>query len=270
MARLTDPAYLRGEQYKTPSNLSARAGLHERFSTAAGSWHPWVMDQLDLRAGERVLEVGGGPGWLWRENAERLPAGLRVCFSDFSLGMLRAARTDLARLGGFRFANIDAQDLPLPAGQFDLVIANHMLYHVPDLPRAVRELARVLRPGGRLCAATNGGQHMRELDSLLHQFDARYPEPNALAALIKYRLDNAAEWLGPAFGRVVVRQRADALWVTDAAALVAYAQSMARMTVHLGRERAAELRRFFQDRIDADGGLHITKDAGVVLAWVEA
>src|SRR5689334_20632621 len=155
MARLTDPTYLRDEQYKTPTNLSARVGLHERFSTAAGSRHAWVMDQLDLRVGERVLEVGGGPGWLWRENHGRPPAHLRVCFSDFSLGMLRAARAGLIGQSGFSYANLDTQDLPLPAGRFDLAIANHMLYHVPDLPRTVRELARVLRPGGRLRAATN-------------------------------------------------------------------------------------------------------------------
>ena len=57
--------------------------------------------------------------------------------------------------------------------------------------------------------------------------------------------------------------------MTDADPLVAYAQSMARMTVDLSDERAAELRRFFQARIDAAGGIHITKPAGVVLAWVD-
>ena len=269
MARITDPAYLRQEQYKTPANLSARAGLHERFSTAPGSWQLWVMEQLALKPGERVLEAGGGPGWLWRENRDRLPAALRVCFGDFSLGMLEAARAGLNGLSGFVFANLDAQHLPLPDGVFDLVIANHMLYHVPDLPRAVGELARVLRPGGRLFAATNGWKHMRELDALLHQFDGRYPEPDTRAAAFNYRLENAADWLNAAFARVEVRRRPDALWVTDARALVDYAQSMSRTAAHLEGARAAELARFFQDRIDAeaDGGIHITKDAGVVLAW---
>ena len=188
MARLTDLRYLREEQYKTPANLSARAGLHERFSTAPGAWLPWVMDQIALLPGERVLEVGGGPGGLWRENAGRLPAGLQVCFGDFSPGMLRSARERLNGLRGFGFANLDAQNLPLPAGAFDLVIANHMLYHVPDLPRAVRELARMLRPGGRLCAATNGARHMAEFYALMHTFDARYPGPEQMTARISYRL----------------------------------------------------------------------------------
>ena len=269
MARLTDPAYLREQQYKTPANLSARAGLHERFSTAPGSWHHWLLDQLALQPNERVLEVGGGPGWQWREEPEQLPAGLRVCFSDFSLGTLHAARAGLIDTNGFTFANIDAQDLPLPAHAFDVAIANHMLYHVPDLPRAVRELARVLWPGGRLCAATNGGAHMRELYALLHEFDARSPGPDQMAAALKYRLENAADWLNDAFARVAVMRRPDALCVTDARALVNYAKSMSRTTADLGGERAAELERFFQRRIDASGGLHITKETGLVLAWVD-
>jgi ubiquinone/menaquinone biosynthesis C-methylase UbiE len=154
MTRFTDQTYLREEQYKTPSNLTARADLHKRFSTAPGSWQQWVMDQLALRPGERVLEVGGGPGWLWRENVQRLPAGVRICFSDFSLGMVQNARTGLQGIPGLDFANIDVQALPLAGGVFDVVIANYMVHHVPNLPRAVRELERVLAVGGWLCAVT--------------------------------------------------------------------------------------------------------------------
>ena len=120
MNRLTDAAYLRGEQYKTPVNLRARANLHERFSTNAEPWLPWVMDQIAPRPGEQVLEVGG---------------------------------------------------------------------------------------------ATGG------------------------------------------------------LWVTDARALADYALSMSYTANHIGRERAGELEAFFQARLDTAGGLHITKDAGLVLAW---
>lgn len=267
MARFTDPSYLRDEQYKTPSNLMARADLHKRFSTAPGSWMQWVMDQLALRPGERVLEVGGGPGWLWRGNREQLPAGLRICFSDFSLGMVKVARAGLNGASGFDYANVDVQNLPLTANVFDLVIANQMLYHVPDLPRSVQEMARALRRGGRLCAATNGWNHMREFDALLQQFDPRYPGSDKMAAAFKYRLENAVDWLNPVFAHVEVRRRIDSLRVTEAGALVDYAQSMSSVANILSGERFPELERFFQGRIEAEGGIHITKDAGVVLAW---
>lgn len=268
MTHFTDPTYLRDEQYKTPSNLTARADLHRRFSTAPGSWAKWEMDQFDLQPGERVLEAGGGPGWLWRANRGRLPAGVRVCFTDFSPGMVQAARAGLAGVSSFDFANADVQHLPLPASTFHLVIANHMLYHVPDLPRAVVEFARILRPAGRLCAATNGAKHMTEFYALVHEFDARYPAPEQIVNDIKYRLENAAAWLSPAFARVEVRRWSDTLLVTEAEALVDYAVSTTAAGSLAGTGWADGLRAFFQSHLDKTGGIQITKDMGVVLAWL--
>jgi hypothetical protein len=64
MSRVTDQDYLKSEQYKTPANLTARADLHRRFSTNPYPWLRWVFDQLALEPRERVVEAGGGPGWL--------------------------------------------------------------------------------------------------------------------------------------------------------------------------------------------------------------
>ena len=61
----------------------------------------------------------------------------------------------------------DVQELPFADGEFDVAIAAWMLYHVPDLERGVAELARVLRPGGRLVAATNSRFHLLELRELV-------------------------------------------------------------------------------------------------------
>ena len=256
MSLIADPTYLRGQQYKTADNLCTRAALHQRFSLNPQGWLRWVLDQLALRPGLRVLEVGGGPGLLWRENLDRLPAGLAVTFSDFSPGMIAAARSGLAD-ARFRFAVLDAQALPFPAASFDLVIANHMLYHVPDLPRAVRELARVLRPAGRLAAATNGQAHLRELHALMHAFDPGYAVPVA-GVTGRFALENAAAVLGAAFPRVEVHAFA-------IRSSTGFQSGLGALTP----ERAADLEAFFRGRLAAAGGLHIGKALGLAMAHRE-
>ncbi len=133
MADLNDPEYLKTQQYGDAGNLNARAALGPEA---------------------RILEVGCGPAQLWRRNLNRLPTGWRVTLTEFSPGVVSAARGALAGHEAlFTFAD----------GAFDAVIANYMLYHVPDRPRAFAEIARVLRPGGRLFATTNGPDNLREL-----------------------------------------------------------------------------------------------------------
>ena len=265
MDRLTDPHFLRTHQYQDSANLGARAALHRRFGTNPHGWLRWSFERLQPHLRGRVLEVGGGPGWLWRENAVRLPKGVRVCFSDLSSGMAREARAALPG-ASFDVLNLDAQDLPFAAGAFQAVVANHMLYHVPDLPRAVRSLARVLAPGGRLFAATNGLAHLKELLDLAREFEPSYAAdmPTLLGS---YNLEVAADVLAPDFAHVEVHRYPDALWVTEARPLAEYIGSMSSAAVHIRRDQLPALEAFFQALIGRDGGVHITKDAGYALAW---
>ena len=148
MANYSNPDYLH-KQYGDLSNLDARVALHARFSTSPIDWQRWVFDQLALPADARVLELGSGPGWLWRGNVERIPAGWTVTLSDFSPGMVETARAALAdSKPALRFEQIDAQAIPFEDATLDAVIANHMLYHVPDRAAALAEIRRVLVPGG--------------------------------------------------------------------------------------------------------------------------
>ncbi|MGH2459697.1 MAG: class I SAM-dependent methyltransferase [Chloroflexota bacterium] len=123
--------------------------MHARFSTNPDGWHRWVFDQLQLPPRCRILELGCGPGYLWRENLDRPPPGWDVTPSNRSPGMLSEATRGLsAAARSFSFAVVDAQSIPFAAGCFDVVIANHMLYHVPDRARALAEIRRALRfPG---------------------------------------------------------------------------------------------------------------------------
>ncbi len=168
-SKLTDSTYLQNDQYKNASNCNARLDLHQHYSLNQAGLHRWVFDQLDLLHTCRILELGCGAGQLWWQNRDRLPADWTIALSDFSPGMRQEAQRKLRACNHpFVWLTADAQRLPLADASVDAVIANHMLYHVPDLPRCLAEIQRVLRPGGRLYATTNGARHLHQLREL-HQ-----------------------------------------------------------------------------------------------------
>ena len=152
----TDNSQLR-IQYADSAKLNARVRLHQTYSTNPRGFAEWLFDQVEIVPDASVLEVGCGPGWLWRRNWDRVPSSWRIVVSDFSPGMVSEAQSHLSRLGIHAgFCLCDAQYLPFGDGSFDIVFANHMLYHVPDVHLALSEFSRVLRSEGVLYTATNG------------------------------------------------------------------------------------------------------------------
>lgn len=262
----TDPALL-AAQYHDATNLDARIALHQRFSTNPLGWHRWIFEQFEFPHNSRVLEIGCGSGALWRDNRERIPAGWRLALSDFSDGMVRDARGRLDPPDRFRFLRADARSLPFPGEHFDAVIANHMLYHVPDRARALAELRRVLRPGGRFYASTVGARHLAELEALTRAFD------RALAADIfdeftpAFLLDNGLPEVEAVFPGATMRVYPDALEVTEVAPLVAYVASTASARYAWARDHLAAFARHVEREMAARGGvIHITKESGLFVA----
>lgn len=155
--RLDDPVVVR-EEYASEAGFVGRKAAY-RFAEGPDPRELAFAAVAEARP-RRILEVGCGEG----ELAERLQRelGAEVLAIDQSERMveLTRARGVDARLG-------DVQRLPLSDGEFDCELAAWMLYHVPDLDRALSELARVLRPGGRLVAVTHGRDNARELADLL-------------------------------------------------------------------------------------------------------
>ena len=101
--------------------------------------------------GGAVLDVGTGPGVLLLELAQQRP-DLTLTGLDRSPDMVAAAQHKLARLGTRATAVTgDAADLPFPDASFDLIVSSASLHHWEHPENAAPELARVLRPGGRVC-----------------------------------------------------------------------------------------------------------------------
>jgi SAM-dependent methyltransferase len=150
--RINDPAAV-VRQYGTEDNLQARRSLYANVE--GPDPRDVAFDAVAEAAPERVLEVGGGPGELAARIGE---LGCEVVMLDISPRMV-----ELARARGVDAEVGDAQSLSYPDATFDCVVAAWMLFHLPDIDAEVAELARVLKPGGRLVAATNSIDHMKEL-----------------------------------------------------------------------------------------------------------
>jgi len=253
-------------QYKDASKLNARIALHARFSTNPEPWWDWVWRMMTLSANARILEVGTGPASFWRSNLDHIPASWDVILSDFSPGMIDQARTNLSPVRErFAFARINVVDIPFPDEAFDGVIANFMLYHAPDLDQAISELHRVLKPGGRLYAATNGRAHMKQLHELTKSMDATATNPRLTPS---FRLENGADALHRHFPTANCYLYDDALRITEAAPLVDYARSMSLAPRLL--QRPAALMAAIQQVIDQQGAFFIEKHSGLFEAIKEA
>jgi ubiquinone/menaquinone biosynthesis C-methylase UbiE len=263
--RNTDPGYLLGHQYRDSSNLEARMELHERFSTNHHGWPRWVFEQMSLVPGTHVLELGSGTAALWQANRERLPIACTITLSDLSPGMQRAAREQLGPLANrFDWAIVDAQAIPYDAQSFDVVIANHMLYHVPDRDVAIGEIRRVLRADGVLYAATNGEAHLCEMDELLF---ASAPEARRGDAAEHFSLENGEAQLRRHFSRAVVTRYPDSLEVTTPETLLRYLLSTSARDL-LNEQRLSQMHARIAAEIAASGAFHVTKATGLFTAFV--
>lgn len=255
---------LRQNQYRDASNLNARIRLHQRFSRAAESWDDFILANLQLSEGMTVLELGCGNASQTRHNGYAYPGSLRYYLADYSLGMLQEASSELSEDARFFFTVQDAQALAFAASSFDLITANHMLYHVPNIGLALTEIHRLLKPGGRLMAATNGRGHMQDLDQLLHAFSSESPELHAFHS--RFTLENGTEVVAAVFGNCSLRPYYSDLWITEAQALTDYVLSLDGIQTNpLGRD-PQELTSYFQKLIDSDGGIKIHKSSGLLLA----
>jgi SAM-dependent methyltransferase len=257
---LSDPNYVRS-QYQTASNLNARIRLHQLFSTNPYGWQRWLFDQFKFPAQGRILELGCGDGILWRENLDRIPPGLEFLITDLSAGMVQQAQKNLSSHShNFQFKGIDAQSLPWDDPFFDVVIANHMLYHVPDRAKALAEIRRVLKPGGRFFASTVGENHLKEMNDLVSKFDPQLAARGQVPA-DSFTLENGAAQLMDFFDPVLLYRYPDSLAVTDAAPLTEYILSW---PLELPAGQQASLGRFVRQALQQSGGkLVITKDSGL-------
>lgn len=263
---ITDRHYLAKTQYAEAANLNARISLHQRFSTNPCPVHSWFFDQLCLEPESAILELGCGPGRFWAEGMPSPPPGWTVTLSDFSVGMiLEARRTLSASNHPFRFTVIDAQAIPFRDATFDAVIANNILYHIPDRVQALTEIKRVLRQDGVLNAMTFGHKHLFELCQWVNEFslETTLMPPGDRAGA--FDLEQGREELAQYFDDVQVAHYPDSLVITKLEPLVDYVRSTA-IQLPFPENKWQAFVSFLQEKLRTEGRITVQKSWGMFTA----
>jgi ubiquinone/menaquinone biosynthesis C-methylase UbiE len=208
--RLNDPELV-AREYEDESRLTVRRRAWREFLEGESS-DDWTFRAVSEGRPNRVLEVGCG----WGELAERMTRELDAAVVAFDPSSRMA---QLARSRGVRVFRADAQAIPMRDGSVDRVVANAVLYHVPDLDRGLAEIARVLTDDGRLIATVFDAGRFRELFALVGQAPPDIP----------VTVDNAEELLRPHFGRVEARIGTHALVFPNAEEVRTYLASTITM-----------------------------------------
>ena len=222
---LSDPDVVRRE-YASERGLEARRSLYE--NRVGPDPRETMWDEILAAAPKRVLEIGPGPGEVSERMQQEL--GADVVAVDVSERMVELARgrgVD-ARVG-------DAQELPFADEEFDVVVAAWVLFHLQDLDRGLAEIARVLRPGGRLVAVTNSEDHLAE---------ARAHAGFTMAGRVTFSRENGEDSLRRHFARVERKDVDGSVTFEDADAIRAYLRSLilAKKAADDVRELAQPLR----------------------------
>lgn len=264
-----DPAW-----YASDGPLQTRIDTHRLFSRAQEPWEDWLLGLAPIASNAAILDAGCGAGAILLPAARLAREGL-VVGVDQSQAMLDRCRID-AETAGLRahLARADVQRLPFAGASFDVVMMNHMLYHVPDIPAALAEARRVLRPGGVFLAATNSVDNMPQLADLLRKAwaSAGLAEPLSGETLARrFGLENGGPLVAAAFGDVTRHDRGDALEFPTADPVLAYVASMISRRGMPDTAWAALLesvRVEVQAVIDAEGLFVVDKLSGAFVARV--
>ncbi len=244
------------EQYKTAINLNTRISIHSKYSVNKQGFGNWIVSNYKFENGMRILEIGCGTGAMWKNYMNLLDNISEIVLTDFSEGMLQSAKELLGDNPHISYKVVDIQDIPFKDNSFDVVIANMMLYHVPDIHKGLSEVKRVLKQEGIFYCATYGEHGITEyLANVLKEY-------NVSDKLNKnFTLQNGGEILAKHFTDVHRLDYEDALDVTDVEDMLDYISSLTSMS-NINNIARDELKQVLESNM-VEGILRIPKEYGM-------
>ena len=245
-------------QYSVPKGLDIRLTFHEKYSVNKQGYGEWLVSHYDICEGMTVLEIGCGTGSIWMRHDSIISECGKLVLTDLSDGMLETAEKNLGRRDNIEYRKADIQNLPFSDENFDIVIANSMLYHVPDIAKGLREVRRVLKKGGVFYCATYGEHNFTDTLAEWFKLGGEDFRPNH-----NFTMQNGKEILCRSFENVTPVFYKDTLHITDTEDLVEYLRSLAsfKAVIDLPVQRIRDILK----EHTADGAIDLPKEYGMFI-----
>ncbi len=252
------------EQFANDKNLAMRIDFYKKYTTNKYKFTDWLFDKYKFKENMSILELGCGNGSHWDGKIEKLPRGCKLILSDFSDGMLNLVKEKFSLdYKNVSIEKIDIQSIPFEDESFDMVIANHMLFHVPDLNKALLEVKRVLKEGGYFYSATDGNGGMRPF---LHEAIKKFePETEAYSEQLSFNLKNGAEILSQYFNHVEKFNYENTLAITKTEDLIEWLKSTKSIS-GFSEENLEKLYTYFENIRIRDGAINIPRETGMFIS----
>ena len=252
---LNDTAAVK-EQYATSKGLDIRITFHDKYSTNKQGYSNWLVSNYDVCKGMNILELGCGTGTLWIGHDDLVERCGKLVLTDLSEGMLETAKGNLGEKENVEYRVEDIQNLSFDDDTFDVVIANAMLYHVPDLNKGLCEVRRVLKKGGVFYCATLGENNFTDRLAEWFRLGGEEFHPNH-----NFTMQNGAEKLLGVFEDVTSYCYEDSLHITEMEDMVAYLRSLVsfKSVFDLPEQKIRDI----LSEHTVDGAIDLPKDYGM-------
>ena len=259
---INDPKRVQ-ELYINKDTLSTRVTLHDKYSVNQHGWANWVFEQYKFRENINVLELGCGTGGTWIGREEQIPKGTKIILTDISDLMIQKTKEKHGTSTYFSFQVMDVQNITFEDGYFDIIIANHMLYHVLNISKALSEIKRVLKNDGCFYATTTGLNHLKELQEIYRVYEGKVKFNYSNE--ITFNLENGINILKEYFGEIEKHHYIDSLEVTEAQDLMDYIISYNEIPKIV----YDEIYGIIEKEINKRGMFKIKKDSGMFICRLE-
>lgn len=246
------------KQYENAANLNTRISIHDKYSVNKQGFGNWITSQYQIAVGIRILELGCGTADMWKDNISLLNNCSELVLTDLSEGMLTTARNNMVNVQNVTYQIVDIQEIPFKSNSFDIVIANMMLYHVPDLKKGLSEVKRVLKEDGSFYCATYG-------ENGIVPFIADLLKPYGAEGRVNknFTLQNGKQILAQYFSSIEMREYIDSLEVTNVDDMLDYIYSLSNMT-NIGNINREAVRKVLKQNM-VDGILKVPKEYGMFI-----